>query len=183
MKMTIKHFIALSIIFVCSIASSESKASIEWLEPRDIGLSDIKDSCPEILEVFNYRYMSAVELDNSLTSDKIQLSMYQYDLNNDGLIDYLIQDKGSIVGGSCGSLGCATNVFLFQKDGMNCKKIPFVYFDAPYGKLGVGDNHSIFILSSSGVRKGGGRCTTLVEWKLVDDKFKFVRSLECLPKI
>ena len=147
---------ALSIIFMCSVVYSESRISIEWLEPRDIGLSEINKLCPEILEDFNHRYMSAVGLDNSLIPDKIQLSMYQYDLNDDGLIDYLIQDKDSIVGGSCGSLGCAVNAFLSQKDRMNCKKIPFVYFDAPYGKLGVGDNSSIFIISGSGVRKGGG---------------------------
>ncbi len=181
MKITIKQSIALSIIFVCSIAYSESRVSIEWLESRYIGLSEIKRLCPEILEDFNHRYMSAVELDNSLIHDKFQLSMYQYDLNKDGLIDYLIQDKPETIG-ACGSLGCSIDIFLSQQNGSNCRKVSFTYFEAPYGKLGIGDNHSIYLLSTK-IGKENGRCGALSEWKLVDDKFRLVQSLECFPQI
>lgn len=97
-----------------------------------------------MLEDFNHRYMNAVELESSLIHDKFQISMYQYDLNDDGLTDYLIQDKADNKG-ACGSIGCPIDIFLLQQNGMRCQKIAFTYFDEPYGKLGIGENKEIFI--------------------------------------
>ena len=183
MKMTTKQTMALSIIFVCSIAYSASEVAIEWLMPINTNLGAMsKDIHPEILERVHHRYKLDAEgrkldRDPEITKEQFQVFMYQYDLNNDGLADYWIQYQD----GFCGTAGCETEVFLSKQDKLSYTLVPFSHFEAPYGKLGIGDNHSIYLLSTK-IGKENGRCGALSELKLVDDKFRLVQSLECLPQ-
>ena len=185
MKITIKQSIALSIIFVCSITYSEPEIAIEWLEPINTNLGEMnKDIHPDILERVNHRYKSDADgrkfdRDPEITKEQFEIFMYQYDFNNDGLPDYWIQYRS----GFCGTAGCETEMFLSKQGESSYNLLPFHPFEAPYGKLGIGDNYSVFLISTKIGKVGGGRCGALSEWKFVDDKFKFVRSLECLPKI
>ncbi|MGL4675805.1 MAG: hypothetical protein ACRCXK_13190 [Wohlfahrtiimonas sp.] len=183
MKITIRQSIALSMIFVCSVAYSEPEIAIEWLEPINTNLGEMnKDIHPEVLERVHHRYKSDADgrkfdRDPEITKEQFEIFMYQYDFNNDGLSDYWIQYRS----GFCGSAGCETEMLLSHKDESSYQVVPFSHFEAPYGKLGIGDNHSVFLISPKFRKVGGGRCGAFSEWKLVGDKFRLVQSLECLP--
>lgn len=92
---------------------------ISWTDPEYLDGATIF-SCPQIAQ-----YINSFEVRKGNN-----FQVWEFDINNDSTMDYLILAG---VWGCCGSAGCTANLFL--NNGTTCKSInsPYLYFDQKVG--------------------------------------------------